>query len=263
MKPKSHSAILGCFLAWAAIGSAAGQTAELTNFDPKELRLERGTFMQQIGCDKENLLCGKPSILAPNVLVLGDSHASDAFNALYSAFPEVNFLLSRVQGCAPYPESDSRDAKCAETNAARWEQIDALKNISAVVVKIRLTSQRASDLVTFIKEVSAKFPKVIVFGAGPLYTRELAEVYERFKGEKLDEFRDESPYEADEAVRAAVEGVGGYFIDQHSFFCPNGQCTDISRDGSTLVVVDEHHQTLTTTQELGSFIRAALPKLFE
>jgi hypothetical protein len=239
-----------------------GQTALLKNFNPKDVGEGRGTYLSQIGCGKDDLLCGIPSILAPNVLILGDSHATDAFNALYSAWPEVNFLLSRSHGCAPYPETESRDAKCGADNLARWEKIDTVKNVAAVVIKIRLIESRANDLVTFIKDISKKYPKVIVFGAGPLYERDLFEVYERFNGERLGEFRDESPYNADESVRAAVESVGGVFIDQRAFFCPDGVCTDITRDGSTLVVADKHHQTLQTSKELGIFLRQQMPDLF-
>jgi hypothetical protein len=255
------SLFLGIFL-FSFPGLVCAQSAPLDDLDVKALRKERKEYyLQQFTCATDELLCGKESKLLQNVLVLGDSHAVDAFNTMFTAFPEYNFLLSRISGCAPYSE-DQRDKKCADDNAARWEKIDALKNIQAVVLKIRLTEDRAESFIKFIPELKAKFPKLIVFGAGPFYKRELPEVYERFEGEGIDEFRDESPYNTNAAVRAAVETAGGVFIDQHSFFCPNDICADVTRDGSTLIVVDEHHQTLQAARELGIFIREQIPDLF-
>ncbi|CAN2228209.1 COG1835 Predicted acyltransferases [Candidatus Nanopelagicaceae bacterium] len=106
-----------------------------------------------------------------NVLIIGDSHAVDALNAMYAVFPDFDYSMSELGGCPPtkrmtelvprtFPDLD----KCVDLNKTRFD-IEYLKQFDAIVINVLFDWYPPEELnryTAFLRKSGIK--KVIVFG---------------------------------------------------------------------------------------------------
>lgn len=228
----------------------------------------RSELMEQIKCGANKMLCGETFRGLTNVLIIGDSHAPDAYNALAMAYPDLNLLIMKSRGCPPFDEP-GLDAGCKNENAERADMVnDMADDLEYIVVHVRMHPKRAPYLAQYVRDLAELGPKIIVSGAGPLYKRPLIDLYRRMSSPSdplpdFAEYRDDGVYAGDAEVEAAANAVGAVYISRKDYFCPGDVCTDYTVSKQDLVTTDTHHLTLGAAIEFGEYIRETYPDLFE
>lgn len=115
--------------------------------------------------------CDIPQSDKFNVLIMGDSHAVDALNAMYALFPEFDYSMSQLGGCPPtnrltelvsrtFPDLES----CVDLNSQRFN-LKYLEKFDLVVVNVLFGWYPPSELIYYLRYLdSVGVDKVIVFG---------------------------------------------------------------------------------------------------
>lgn len=145
-----------------------------SHLSPKEVlgrRNDRFKLRQQVcevkgweHCD--DLVMGKR-----NALVVGDSHAVDAFNAFVTRFPDDNFTLSELGGCPPHRAIDSIVMaghpdlpKCLELNRRRYDP-GYLKQFDYLIINVYMEWYGEKHLAEYLRYLHEQgVRRVIVFG---------------------------------------------------------------------------------------------------
>ena len=113
--------------------------------------------------------CDVPQIDKFNVLIMGDSHAVDALNAMYTIFPDFDYSMSQLGGCPPtrkledlVPRTFPDFKKCQNLNTVR-HNLSYLKSYDAIVIDVMFSwyqPEHLIDYLTFLKSNSVN--KVLV-----------------------------------------------------------------------------------------------------
>lgn len=223
--------------------------------------------MRRMNCHAEEDLCGTIDPSKQNVLIVGDSLSVDMLNTLVPAFPELNFVLLRMSGCAPWEQVRKDGKVCTDTNVVREQKIADLPGIKYLVIGAAIRDERMEGMKTYIEDKVAKGYKVSVTGMATQYTRPAVDVYRRLASAadplpSLAEFQVPNSYDLDPQARQITENAGATFIDRKAFFCPTKPCNDYTHDKTQLVIADAIHQTWQASQELAGYVRENYPDLF-
>lgn len=231
-----------------------------------EMDSERSHLLRAINCGKDVSFCGAVVPGKTNVVVIGDSHAADGYNMLVSAYPDLNVMVTRSQGCPPFDEPNN-DAACSAENEQRNQLLASMTGIDYIFIQVRVTPSRAPRLAGYVKDLVALGYKVVVVGASPLYDRELPDLYRRTASASnpfpdFSASRDDSSYEKDAEIKAAADEVGAVFLGRQDFFCPDGVCSDYTPSKQDLISIDRHHLSWGAAREFGEYVKANYPELF-
>lgn len=232
------------------------------------LQRERGNIIRDMKCGEPGTLCGRVSADKTNAVIVGDSIVVDALNSLSTGYPDVNFLLLRADGCAPWGNSADDKEDCTSVNELRAQEMAKLADVKYVVIALAIRQSRIDGLLQYISDLAADGKHVIVLGMGNHYKRPAVEAYKRLASDtnprpSLAEFQIDAPYAFDEQVKAAVAAVQGTFLDRKPLFCSSSPCSDYTADQSALVIVDSLHQTWASSLALGQYFAQTYPALFQ
>jgi peptidoglycan/LPS O-acetylase OafA/YrhL len=197
-----------------------------------------------IMCARRALDCspptdGKPRIIIENpvppensFLIIGDSHAVDALNALYAVFPEDQFYLSQLGACPPLRNIEERVGKnfanltqCKTLTEKRFD-LTYLRQFDAIAINVLYVRYEVADLRAYLQFLhDGGIRKVIVFGDFVTLSRDLSEIatLNGFSPTAIEQFRDKRPV-LDPHLRAMTEEFGYFYISKYSVFCPDGVC---------------------------------------
>lgn len=181
-------------------------------------------------------------------LILGDSHAPDALNAFYHAFPFHDFSLSTLGGCPPHPDitaitvpNHPDRAQCAELNRTRYD-VAYLKQFDYIVINVLFgwyTPEHLRDYLQFLR--ANKIEKVLVFGGYFSLSEELPELINTY-GYVTEDFQRFLDFKADNdaAIRTYTQEIGFFFISKRDVFCPRDICEFFDPQGIPFTY-DRHH----------------------
>jgi hypothetical protein len=168
-----------------------------------------------------------------NVLIMGDSHAVDALNAMYSVFPDFDYSMSELGGCPPtkrmtelvprtFPDLD----KCVNLNKTRFD-IEYLKQFDAIVINVLFGWYPPKELnryTSFLKESGVK--KVVVFGGYFETKSELPVLINEFGFNENKVLEDIiSTSETDPVLQKLTNNVGYLYISKKKSLCGLSDCT--------------------------------------
>ena len=111
-----------------------------------------------------------------------------------------------------------------------------------------------------VRYLVARGQVVHVLGAGPRFRTDLRQIALRHGSlAGLDEAADEEAvrrqYKVDSWAERFVEELGGTYIRQEPFFCPEGRpCRAVTASGRGLLVFDREHLTFAGALELGEWL---------
>jgi hypothetical protein len=201
---------------------------------------------------------------ANNVLILGDSHASDALNMFLTAYPGKHYVMDTLPGgCPPFvnedqgllsPQHPDRQ-KCIDHNA-KILTADYLKNFDTVIISVYFDWYRAENLAkTLLQIETISNANVIVLGNYIVLNRRMAELV----NQKIDirtspEFIKSFALYEQELKNLTTDRV--LFISKKDLLC-NG---DEIRDCRLFLrnkpfSWDEHHLSLQTGLYLGQKLK--------
>lgn len=248
--------------------AALQQILAQTQRDVMNARLEAARNLCG-GRRREHLICGSVSDTAPNVLVVGDSHAVDAFNVMRRVWPKANFLVSSASACPFLIDLSTTHVgaeDCEETNAARLAEFERLApNIDTIILAMRFSGERGPALRETAAALAALGPSLVVLGAGPWYDAPVRElIAEHGSLIDLDPALNEHlivSHFIDDQVQPSVEELGGVYLACRPFLCPDdGPCRILASDGQPNIF-DAHHFTLSGARDFADYIRRTYPAL--
>ncbi len=226
---------------------------------PKEIELRRkARFLprQQVctvkGWDHcDDLVPGKR-----NALVIGDSHAVDAYNAFVTRFPQDNITLSDLGGCPPHSSIDQIVVaghpdlpKCLELNRKRHDPA-YLRRYDYIVVNVYMdwyTPQHLAEYLRFLHAQGVK--KVVVFGQTWRASDDLPELVNRvgLDRERLMPMLKAPPSE--QALVSAAQELGYLYVSKTDALSTKGHF-DVFDAREVLFTYDMHHLSLEHAKRL-------------
>lgn len=193
---------------------------------------ERDNRLVTIEARKQFPVPGKP-----DALIIGDSHATDALNALVPNFREVNFrragisvICQPVLGARPHLTKKRADECQARMQRILNDQRFAVNKIDYIVFSARWRDW-AVDLVPqtlrAIQEISDA--KIYVMGPTIEFSPEVPELvarYGRLDGAEdyINKFQVDDRYKVNADLARVAEASGVHYIDKIALLCPNRRC---------------------------------------
>ncbi len=162
-----------------------------------------------------------------NVLIFGDSHASQYWRAFVERFPEKNVMRASTSGCRPTVETYGLE-KCTEMVRYVLEALREKGGVQSVVLvgrwrpkDIALAQRTVRDLVALGIKVTVVGPMVEYDGDYPLILAraELAGTKDDLARMRLAQRR-----EVDLAMKPAIAATGAVYVSAYDIECPSGQC---------------------------------------
>ncbi len=211
----------------------------------KELRFK----VRQEQCTKKGW--DKCDDVLPNqitALVIGDSHAIDAYNAFTNSFPQHDFVLSTLGGCPPHKsiervvQSGHPDLeKCKALNLKRHD-IEYLKKFNYVVINNLhewYNIEHLQSYLLFLKTNDIK--KVIVIGAYFSLTQDMSELVNKFGTNtiKIEQFKVKNSSD-EQSMREITQSFGYLYISKMDAFCNNLVCKYFDENNKPFTY-DKHH----------------------
>lgn len=185
----------------------------------------------------------------PNVLLLGDSHASHLLYGLTSAFPGVNILQLTLAGCRPLLEPTG-GADCGPVMARFWaEYLPALRgHVDTILLAGRWRSRDVGHLAPTVAELRALGFRVLVFGAVPEFQPELPVLLARLP---MGADPDQAAARAllahrltlAEAIEDEAEAAGAPFVHMIDVLCNAARGCQTRADTGDPLVWDYGHFT--------------------
>jgi peptidoglycan/LPS O-acetylase OafA/YrhL len=171
--------------------------------------------------------CLARSTVAPNVLLLGDSHAAQYYLALHEALPASNLMQVTASGCFPYLQHPG-SPWCTRLMDRVFKTELASPGIATVIMAARWNDADAEHLREAIQAFKARGIAVVVIGPINEYDGSFPLLYARAI-ERGDPSSVQSLIQAERAVldrklKPIVEGAGGQYYSVIERECSEAGC---------------------------------------
>lgn len=217
--------------------------------------------------------CNEPEKGKVNVLVIGDSHAADALNALYHATEGnregISFSTSDLGGCGPHlnteetlPNTWPNKKRCVQLNKDERFNQEFLNKYDVVVISFLLSGKTTAEtLVSYLDYLQGAYKgKLIVFGGAFAFNKELPVFLNRgYNFEDVGLILKFSPSQSDGLLRKHAADAGALFLSKFDVFCPESKC-NFALEGA-LMTYDKHHLSVDFANMLGERYREVLKRL--
>ena len=177
--------------------------------------------------------CDVPQNNKFNVLIVGDSHAVDALNAMYAIFPDLDYSMSQLGGCPPtkrmtelvprtFPDLD----KCIKLNKLRFD-VKYLQQFDAIVINVLFgwyPPEELNQYTAFLGKSGIK--KVVVFGGYFETKSELPELINQFGFDKNKVLKEiVTSTDSDSILQKPTNDLGYLFISKRESLCILSNCS--------------------------------------
>lgn len=224
-------------------------------------------------CGTEGRDCKRLQPGRSNIVVLGDSHGIDGFNALSQAYPEHHYLLLAEGGCPPLvdvsflPEAHPRRAQCIEHSRFLYQQWRPLDRADMIVFSMLIDDRSLMPLAATLRHLRERTQaSILVLGTAMVFEEEVPTLvagYGRLRGLEpyLAGFADAGRFEVDAQTRLLSEQAGVGFVSKLDLFCPGRRCRILSAPEYPLLTYDKHHLGLAASRYLARRLRARYPSI--
>lgn len=199
--------------------------------------------------------CVSPEPGRRNIILLGDSHAAQFFDAIKETFPDSNVDLAAVNSCLLVK---SRRAAC--NMLADWVD-SGLSNAGydAAIISVRAGGLYTAEVVApRVKEIAQHIP-VTLLGPIHFYKPNMPTLYPTLVGsvptarieEAFDRAVQESQFAADAYYRAELDGSSVNYVSLLDILCPDGKssCRHFDQNGWP-ILVDNSHMSIQAAREI-------------
>ncbi len=181
---------------------------------------------------------------APNVLLLGDSHAAHLWPGFRDVWPALNLLQATASGCKPVLGA-SGAGRCTALMRDMLEGFIPAHHLDAIVIAALWDEADIPALRATLNAVRPYAARVIVFGPVPRYDQPAASLIARsmLRGElsRVPAHQLPGVRPLDALMRAAVAPLAAY-VSPYRTICPDDRCRLLAADGVPLQF-DYHHLT--------------------
>lgn len=211
-----------------------------------EARNEENHTICSLGSANNNLAffdrqeCLKISESMPNVLLMGDSHASHFYKALAQVFPEANILRATASGCRPLLDY-SGQKRCTDLARFLLEDFLATEEVDAVIISARWRQTDEGALRSTFAYLRSVVPNVVVMGPTMEYDTDLPKILMKYADRGQEEItqiaaqlRREDRTEMSRKVALASNETGAVYVDVQETLCPDDVCLIFTPDGAPI-----------------------------
>jgi len=190
------------------------------------------------------------------VLIVGDSHGRDFFNALSFAYGAENFDFIQQPSCNAYPYKHVRNFYCFRDLKNFFKNNSNNKQYSHVIFsshwggdKIEI-SKNALEIINLAKSLDIV---PLFVGNTPRFTQPIPDLIFRFKkidglDSYINGFLDNDNYEKSVYLKKFMKKYDIKFIDKHEILCPKNMCTSIIGNNKRSIFFDDAHWTISGAQ---------------
>ena len=211
---------------------------------------------------KDGSTCEKPVDGAKNILIMGDSIASDTYAWLHTAYPEYNIIQRTGPGCNLEQGDKDNPKPCTATMKSALEialspteKIDAIVLVSLwnILSPKELAQQTKAD--ALIDKLLASGRKVVLVGPPVGFTVSPRDLIEKCPSSSKDGL---TPEELEQCARghatvyrqanvamkqyAQQKGKGLPYVDLHELTCNDSECPVLDDKGQ-LMFIDTAHRS--------------------
>ena len=247
----------------SAADIAAGQNAR---FQINAIMCERRALDCSPPTDgKPRVFIEHPPAAEQSVLIIGDSHAVDALNALFPVLPEYQFYLSQLGACPPRRDIATvvgkRFANLEQCLLLTEKRFDAayLREFDVIAINVlyvRYGPAELSEYLDFLQDNG--ITNVIVFGDFVTLTRDMGDIINQygFSPAAIEQFRSPQP-SLDAQLASLVAARGFLYVSKYATFCPADHCAWYSADRIPFTY-DKSHLSFAYASRLALPYRSAI-----
>ncbi len=181
---------------------------------------------------------------APNVLLLGDSHAAHLQPGFHDVWPGLNLLQATASGCKPVLGTAGA-RRCTTLMRAMLEDFIPAHHLDAIVVAALWDEADIPALRATLQALRPHATRVVVFGPVPRYDQPaatlIAKLMLRGRLDRVPAHLLQGVKPLDALVRAAVAPLAAY-VSPYALICPDDRCRLFAAGGVPLQF-DYHHLT--------------------
>jgi hypothetical protein len=249
-----------------AMLSQPGNTdAYLTQMGLSRLKAVRSGICESIESSPDVLkdvsVCEKPVDGAKNIIVIGDSIASDTFAWLHAAYPEYNIIQKTGPGCNLLRDDNDNPKPCAAAMKSALEiALSPTEKIDAVVLASLWDSHIISpqqfahtNTEPLIDKLLARGRKVVLVGPPVGFTVSPRDLIDKCPGPSKDGLTPEeleqcarehsNVYrECNTAMKQYAQQKGLPYVDLHELACNDSECPILDEEGQ-LMFTDTWHRS--------------------
>jgi len=250
-----------------AMRARPGNTdAYLTEMGLSRLKAVRSGICESAGSPdtvKDEPICGKPVDGAKNIIVMGDSIASDTYAWLHTAYPEYNVIQRTGPGCNLLRDVKDNPKPCAammqsalEIALSSTDRIDAVVLVSLWDSHILSPNQFAHTRTEpLIDKLLARGRKVVLVGPPVGFTVSPRDLIDKCPSSSKDGL---TPEELEQCAKAhsnvyrecntalkqyaQQKGKGLSYVDLHELTCNDSECRILDDEGQ-LMFTDTWHRS--------------------
>ncbi len=190
----------------------------------------------------------------PNVMIYGDSHASDLWYSLSSQFPEVNFLQATASACFPGRDPDEveiANVGCQRLTQHIYQAFD-MRQLHLVMITARWRNEVYKEaLLADIQYLQAKGVAVMLVGPMFEFSADLHSILRR-GGEPKDYIKPDR-FELDQDMATFFRANGVTYFSKINQVCATQNC--LWNDGEKVLIFDYGHLTKHGMEVFGKIYR--------
>jgi len=225
---------------------------------------------------KNNGVCDEPVQGRVNVLIIGDSHAADAFNALAIQYPQHHYMFSGIGGCPPLVREDfglltakhpNRDS-CIERNESLLYG-DQLSKADLIIINTVFSWYKPEHLAHTIQQIRTKTSApIVVFGNYLFFNEDVPDMIVRHGSTQMDHVYsrnlDWHSLAFDDELEALATKLDFIFISKKKLFCRGDDINDCPLIfDDKLFTYDRHHLSVSAARHMGRLLEKYHNLMFE
>ena len=211
-------------------------------------------------------VCNTPQPGMRNILIVGDSHAPDALNALDVIFPRAHLMQSTLPGCPPTPDiralvlpTHPNLAECETLNRERFDP-SSLDHVDMIVINYLGGWFRPGDLEAYLAFLTENTDApIVLFGNYIQFNASMPEILMSPEGAKGLEQNVQSRFAFEADYRLMAERYGIIYVSKKEALC-DGEACPLFADGEPFTW-DSHHLSKPFARFLGESIAEELRPL--
>ncbi|MCD7109036.1 acyltransferase [Rhizobium sp. DKSPLA3] len=247
------------------VAAAAPQTesdrlAAYLTYDDRDVYLRGTCFLigyQQTVADFATADCLSPSVVKPNILIMGDSHAAHLYRGFEAALPQAHVMLAASSGCKPLFGAGG-DPECVGLMQRMFERFLPENRPEVLILSARWADYDLPLVAETLRQVKDRAGIVVVSGPIAEYQRPLARLLAQVAGGRSDALlvgsRATEQAKWDHELQALVEASGAIYVSPYRLLCPNPETACRTMVGNVPLQWDYGHMTAEGSQALAEAI---------
>lgn len=268
--------IIISLIIWFGDGWTWRYPSDLTRF-AKEAVAEknaRSDLFRERCLAKDCLPCDK-FIAGINVLIVGDSHALDAFNAFATQYPQYHYIFNGLAGCPPLVREDNnlltikhpnRDG-CIERNE-KLLYSDQMVKADIVVINTVFSWYKPEHLERSIIQIRKKTSApIIVLGNYMFFKEDVPDMVIRHGVRKMNAYYEKNlvwhSFAFDDELEALATKLNFTYISKRELLCQGDSISECPLIfDNKLFTYDRHHFSMAAAKNMGFALKARCNEIF-